>query len=75
MATPKSPDSLSGVSPVPSSGRAVGRKPWKKKTPFEVFLDQEERLRREVELAEEELQEKRKQLEKFNEARKIFEAS
>lgn len=75
MTTRKGPDSLSGVSPAPSSGRAPGRKGWKKKTPFEVFLEQEEKLRREVEQVEQELQEKRKQLEKFNQARKIFESS
>jgi hypothetical protein len=52
-----------------------GRKPWKKKTPIEIFLDQEVKLRHEVERAEQELEQKRVQLRKFQEARKIFEAS
>jgi hypothetical protein len=50
------------------------RKPWKKKSPVEVFLGQEEKLRREVEEAEQELELKKQQLRKFQEARKIFEA-
>jgi hypothetical protein len=51
------------------------RKPWKKKSPVEVFLGQEEKLRREVEQAERELAQKKDQLRKFQEARKIFESS
>ena len=51
-----------------------GRKPWKKKTPVEVVLEQADKLRAEIAEAEEELKMKRKQLQKFEEARKIFEA-
>jgi hypothetical protein len=40
-----------------------------------VFLDQEQKLRQEVEQVEKELEQKRVQLRKFQEARKIFEAS
>lgn len=40
-----------------------------------MFLDQEEKLRREVERVEQDLEQKRQQLRKFQEARKIFEAS
>jgi hypothetical protein len=50
------------------------RKPWKKKTPVEVVLEQAEKLRKEIAEAEEELKGKRKQLQKFEEAKKIFEA-
>jgi hypothetical protein len=57
----------------PPRGQAE-RKPWKKKTPVEVFLEQEEKLRREIIATEEELKQKRLQLKKFEEARKIFEA-
>jgi hypothetical protein len=60
--------------PIPAE-KTAGRKPWKKKTPVEVFLDQEEKLRHEVERAEQELELKRVQLRKFQEARRIFEAS
>jgi hypothetical protein len=51
------------------------RKPWKKKTPVEVFLDQEVRLREDVKDLEEELKEKKNQLHKFEQARKLFEGS
>ena len=51
------------------------RKPWKKKTPVEVVLEQADKLKAEIAETEEELKAKRKQLQKFEEARKIFEAS
>ena len=51
------------------------RKPWKKKSPVEVVLEQAEKLKAEIAETEEELKTKRKQLQKFEEARKIFEAS
>ena len=50
------------------------RKPWKKKTPVEVVLEQADKLKAEIAEAEEELKAKRKQLQKFEEAKKIFEA-
>ena len=59
-------------SSTPDSGSS--RKPWKKKTPFEVVLDQTNKLREQIAEKEEELKELRKQLQKFEEARKIFEA-
>ena len=49
------------------------RKPWKKKSPVEVVLAQADKLKAEIAEAEEELKAKRKQLQKFEEARKIFE--
>ena len=58
-----------------AQGSARGRKPWKKKSPVEVVLEQADKLRREIAEGEEELKHKRKQLQKFEEARKIFEAS
>ena len=51
------------------------RKPWKKKSPVEVVLEQAEKLKAEIAETEEELKAKRKQLQKFEEARKIFETS
>ena len=51
-----------------------GRKPWKKKTPVEVVLEQADKLRQEIAEGEADLERKRKQLQKFEEARKIFEA-
>jgi histidinol-phosphate/aromatic aminotransferase/cobyric acid decarboxylase-like protein len=51
------------------------RKPWKKKSPVEVVLEQADKLRAEIAETEEELKAKRKQLQKFEEAKKIFEAS
>jgi len=52
-----------------------GRKPWKKKTPVEVVLEQTAKLREDIRVTEEALKQKRKQLEKFEQACKIFEAS
>ena len=60
---------------VTAPARPQERKPWKKKTPVEVVLEQADKLRQEITEAEEELKQKRKQLQKFEEARKIFEAS
>jgi len=50
------------------------RKPWKKKTPFEVVLEQGEKLKSEIAEIEEELKAKRRQLQKFEEAKKLFDA-
>jgi hypothetical protein len=58
-----------------AQGRPQDRKPWKKKTPVEVVLEQADKLRQEITETEEELKLKRKQLQKFEEARKIFEAT
>jgi len=59
----------------PMIGAKADRKPWKKKSPVEVVLEQAEKLKAEIAQTEEELKAKRKQLQKFEEARKIFEAS
>ena len=50
------------------------RKPWKKKSPVEVVLEQADKLKAEIAELEEELKTKRRQLQKFEEARKLFEA-
>ena len=52
-----------------------GRKAWKKKTPVEVVLEQAEKLKAEIAEGEEDLKNKRRQLEKFEQARKLFEAT
>ena len=59
----------------PATGGKPDRRPWKKKSPVEVVLEQAEKLKAEIAETEEELKTKRKQLQKFEEARKIFEAS
>jgi len=59
----------------PTTGGKPDRRPWKKKSPVEVVLEQAEKLKAEIAETEEELKTKRKQLQKFEEARKIFEAS
>ncbi len=56
------------------SGMKSERKPWKKKTPVEVVLEQADKLKADIAEMEEEIKAKRKQLQKFEEARKIFEA-
>jgi len=60
---------------LPATAESKDRKPWKKKTPVEVVLEQADKLRREITEVEDDLKQKRKQLQKFDEARKIFEAS
>ena len=61
------------ASPLPPTASKTERKPWKKKTPVEVVLEQTDKLKAEIAETEEELKAKRKQLQKFEEARKLFE--
>jgi len=51
------------------------RKPWKKKTPVEVVLDQINRLRDDVNRRDEELKKDRRQLQKLEEVLKALETS
>lgn len=62
--------------PKPAAKAATeGRKAWRKKTPVEVVLEQAEKLKAEIAEAEEDLKAKRRQLLKFEEAKKIFETA
>ena len=61
--------------PKTSAAAKQDRKPWKKKTPVEVVLEQADKLKAEIAEMEEEIKAKRKQLQKFEEARKIFETA
>lgn len=61
--------------PQKSSAFPTGRKPWKKKTPVEVVLDQINRLREGVEAKEEELKQAKRQLQELEEVKKILEAT
>jgi hypothetical protein len=70
QALPRSTTATSGTTPIESS-----RKPWKKKSPVEVFVGQIDRLRAEVAEKEEELKQAKRQLQKLEEARKILESS
>lgn len=54
---------------------ATQRKPWKKKSPVDVVLDQINRLRNDVVAKEEELKQAKRQLEKLEAARKVLEAT
>ena len=58
----------------PAVNQAV-RKPWKKKTAVEVVFEQTEKIRAEIKQKEDELKTLRKQLEQFEQARKIFEVA
>ena len=58
-----------------STASTTARKPWKKKTPVEVVLDQINRLRDAVADREEELKQARRQLQKLEEVKKILEAT
>lgn len=58
----------------PTAKAPSDRRPWKKRTPVEVVLAEETKLKEEIAATETELAAKKRQLAKFAEARKIFEA-
>ena len=72
MPVPKQNDPKASLPPL-ANAKADARKPWKKKTPVEVVLEQADKLKAEITEMEEEIKTKRKQLVKFEEARKLFE--
>jgi hypothetical protein len=51
------------------------RKPWKKRSPVEVVLDQIDKVREDVAKREEELKLARRQLQKLEEVRKVLESA
>jgi len=59
--------------PAARSTESSGRKPWIKKTPVQVVLEQIDRLQDDVTKKEEELKQAKKQLQKLEEARKVLE--
>lgn len=65
--------------PEPAAAQAAEnsaqRKPWKKKTPVEVVLDQINKLREDVAKKEEDLKQARRQLQKLEEVRKVLETT
>jgi len=67
MPIPKTTD------PKPALAKPEGRKPWKKKTPVEVVLEQADKVKAEIAEIEERIKAKRRQLVKFEEAKKLFE--
>jgi hypothetical protein len=58
----------------PAQGSAQ-RKPWKKKTPVEVVLEQIDKIREDVATKEEALKQARRQLQKLEEVRKVLETN
>lgn len=77
MTAAKSPDrdssrSTTATTATSASTGESGRKPWKKKSPVEVFVSQIDRLREEVQKKEEELKQAKRQLQKLEEARKVL---
>jgi hypothetical protein len=58
--------------PPPSAAVADGRKPWKKKTPAEVVMEQGSKLKEEIARLEAEIVAKKQELQKFEEVRRIF---
>ena len=78
MTAQKSSDSGSSRSSTATTAvttSATGRKPWKKKSPVEVVLDQINRLKDDVAKKEEEFKQAKRQLEKLEAARKVLEAT
>lgn len=74
MATQKPHDPKATPASSPTAGKPE-RKPWKKKSPVDIVLGQADKLKEEIAEMEEELKAKKRQLEKFEQARKLFEAS
>src|SRR5437660_8460908 len=70
----KQTDAGSSRSAIATAAQAT-RKPWKKKTPVEVVLDQINRVREDVAKREEELKVARRQLQKLEDARKLLEST
>jgi hypothetical protein len=70
-----SPRSATATTPVPAETIEARRKPWKKKTPVEIVLDQIDRVREGVEQKEEELKAAKRQLEKLEQAKKLLEGT
>lgn len=58
---------------VTTSGRQ--RKPWVKRTPIEVIIDQIKKVREDVNEKEEELKQAKKQLQKLEEVAKTLEST
>jgi hypothetical protein len=79
MKPPKATDQAakgsSTATPSATTTSQAARKPWKKKSPVDVVLDQINRLRDDVAAKEEELKHAKRQLQKLEEARKVLEAT
>jgi hypothetical protein len=76
MTPPKSAGSGSSQSSTATTTASTGgRKPWKKKSPVEVVLDQINRIKDDVAKKEEEFKQAKRQLEKLEAARKVLEAT
>lgn len=74
MTVGKKKEATPARSPASETTTQSGRKPWKKKTPVQILLDQVDKLREEISRDEELLNQKKEQLQKFEEARRLFEA-
>jgi len=71
MPNPKAPERAPEAAKAHATpAKSSERKRWIKKTPLDVVAEQADKLRTEVERLEEELQDKRAQLQKFEEFRK-----
>ena len=67
--------SRSTAAPADITETQTARKPWKKRTPVEVMLDQIDRLREDVQRKEEELKQAKRQMQKLEEARRVLESA
>jgi FtsZ-interacting cell division protein YlmF len=67
----RNPQQQSEAPPRDATG-AEGRKPWKKKTPAEIVMEQGTKLKEEIARLEAEIVTKKQELQKFEEVRRIF---
>jgi hypothetical protein len=63
------------VAPKAAQTGTAERKPWKKRSPVEIVLDQINRVKDDVTKKEDELKLARRQLQKLEEARKLLEST
>ena len=59
----------------PTASHPGSRKPWKPKTPLDAMREQEAKIHKDVTELEEQLSTKRRELEKFQQALKVFETT
>lgn len=64
-----------GKPPISTASAKEGRKPWVKKTPVEVVLEQIAKQEEKVNDMREELKKEERELQKLQQAKKVLEAS
>ena len=75
MPIPKAEKVQKSTASAAAPGAGEGRKPWKKKSPVEVVIEQADKLRKEIAADEAALNARKQELKKFDEAIKLFQGT